>query len=136
MLTGALRAQGVHASEMRVRRAIMEAYPVNHAIRVTNGHRRFNPVPYNSQYFGHKLHLNLNEKLVDCVLIGAIDGYSGMLMACFAVHRKSTVDVCQMYRDLITSVGIWDQIRVNQIRDQIRVLFDVLSTKFPGQSPI
>ena len=107
MLTGALRAQGVNASEDRVRRAMMVADPVNHAIRVTDGHRRFNPVPYNSQYFGHKLHIDLNEKLVDfkCVLIGAFDGYSGMLMACFAVHRKNTIDVCQMYRDLITRVG-------------------------------
>ena len=62
--------------------------------------RRFNPIPYNAQYFGHKIHIDLNEKLVDfgCVLVGAIDGYSGYLLSYFAIHRKNCIQVCEMYR--------------------------------------
>lgn len=77
MTTGALRSQGVFACESRVRQAMLRADPVNYVARQTDSNRRFNPVPYNSMYFGHKIHIDLNEKLVffNCVIVGAIDGY-------------------------------------------------------------
>lgn len=119
MLTGNLRSNNIFASESRVRSAMMRADPINHIRRQTDSNRRFNPVPYNSQYFGHKLHVDCNEKLVHygCVLIGAIDGYSGMIVSLFAVHRKNCVDVCEMYRDLAKNFGLWDQIRVDHGRE-------------------
>ena len=73
MLTGALRSQGVYAAQSRVRSAMMEADPANYALRQHDIARRFNPVPYNAQYLGHKLHIDLNEKLVHygCIIVGA-----------------------------------------------------------------
>jgi len=59
MTTGALRAQGVFACEVRVRRAMIHVDPDNHRRRLTDSNRRFNPVPYNSQYFGHKIHIGI-----------------------------------------------------------------------------
>jgi hypothetical protein len=37
---------------------------VNHVLRLTDSVRRFNLVPYLAQYFGHKLRVGSNEKLV------------------------------------------------------------------------
>jgi hypothetical protein len=72
-------------------------------------------VPHNSQYFGHKLHVDLNEKLVDFnfLLVGAIDGFSGKLLSYFTIHRKNCINVCQMYREICIKHGVWDQIRVD-----------------------
>ena len=119
MLQGTLRSNNIHAGEGRIRNAMLQVDPVNYNNRRTDSNRRFNPVPYNSQYFGHKLHIDCNEKLVHygCVLIGAIDGYSGMIVSLFAVHRKNCVDVCEMYRELIKNFGLWDQIRVDHGRE-------------------
>ena len=116
VLTGSLRAQGVHASEGRIREAMMEADPYNYARRQIDIARRFNPVPYNAQYFGHKLHIDLNEKLVHygCIMVGAIDGFSGLITSLFTIHRKNCIDVCNMYQELLVKFGIWDQIRVDQ----------------------
>lgn len=76
MLTGSLRSQGINVAENRVREAMIQVDPVNHMSRMIDGQKPFNPVPYNSMYFGHKLHIDLCEKLVHygCVIVGAIDG--------------------------------------------------------------
>jgi hypothetical protein len=82
-------------------------------------------VPYNAQYFGHKVHVDLNEKLVDfgCILVGAIDGYSGMLLSYFTIHRKNAVSVCQMYRELCAQYEIWDQVRVDHGNEFMLMLY-------------
>ncbi len=102
-----------------MRMAMILNDPENHQIRQLDGQRRFNPVPYNAQYFGHKLHIDLCEKLVDygCILVGAIDGYSGFIASCFTVHRKNNIDVYRMYRELMLKFGIWDQIRTDHGRE-------------------
>ena len=116
MLTGTLRAQGIQACEVRVRAAMMLADPVNYARRQVDIARRFNPVPYNAQYFGHKLHIDLNEKLIHygCIVVGAIDGFSGMVVSLFTIHRKNCIDLNKMYTEILLKFGIWDQIRVDQ----------------------
>lgn len=82
-------------------------------------------MPYNSQYFGHKLHVDLNEKLVDfnCLLVGAIDGFSGKLLSYFTIHRKNCVNVCQMYREICIKHGVWDQIRVDYGNEFMLMLY-------------
>jgi hypothetical protein len=51
-------------------------------------------VPYNAQYFGHKLHIDLNEKLdLGSVLVGAIDAFYGLLVSCFSIPVKICIDV-------------------------------------------
>ena len=116
MLTGTLRAQGIQVCEMRVRTAMMSVDPNNYARRQIDIARRFNPVPYNAQYFGHKLHIDLNEKLIHygCIVVGAIDGFSGMVVSLFTIHRKNCIDLNKMYCELLLKFGVWDQIRVDQ----------------------
>ena len=82
-------------------------------------------MPYNSQYFGHKLHIDLNEKLVhfNCVLIGAIDGFSGKILACQAVPKKNNFAIASMYLFLINKYGIWDKIRVDHGREFVLMLY-------------
>ena len=42
-----------------------------------------NPIPYQGDYFGHKLHVDQNEKLVfyGVVHVCATDGYSGKIVS-------------------------------------------------------
>ena len=125
MLTGSLLAQGIHVGEGRVRSAMMEVDPVNYARRQVDIARRFNPVPYNAQYFGHKLHIDLNEKLVHygCLVVGAIDGFSGLIISLFTIHRKNCIDLCKMYEETLVRFGLWDQIRVDQGIKHINLFF-------------
>ena len=51
--------------------------------RNTNTARQTNPYPYHADYFGHKLHMDQNEKLAMYGLteVSACDGYSGKIVA-------------------------------------------------------
>ena len=90
-MTGYISSNNIITSEQRVRKAMMVVDPHYHAIRVADGKKRFNSVPYNIQYFGNKIHVDLNEKLVHfgVVLIGAFDGFSGMIIDIMVAHRKN-----------------------------------------------
>ncbi len=52
------------ACEQRVRRSSARVSPVYQQQRQTQSERQTNPHPYAAEYYGHKLHLNQNEKLV------------------------------------------------------------------------
>ena len=124
-MTGYIRSNNEIASEQRVRKSMMAVEPHNHAIRVSDGQRRFNAVPYNSQYFGHKIHVDLNEKLVHfgVVLIGAIDRFSGMIIDIMVAHRKNNLDVCQMFKNAVLKYGTWDQVRVGHGKEFMLMLY-------------
>ena len=64
-MQGYLRSKGYSVGLRRVVEAMREANPAesNHR-RVTMGRRR-NPIPYSSESFAEKFHLDQNEKLVD-----------------------------------------------------------------------
>ena len=42
---------------------LMRHTPAYQARRNTSTARQMNPIPYAADYFGHKLHINQNEKL-------------------------------------------------------------------------
>ena len=53
---------------------------------------RTNPVPYHaSDFFGHKLHLDQNQKLVmfSVTHVLAVDGYSGMIVSSITIPIKN-----------------------------------------------
>lgn len=62
-------------------------------------HPRRNPLPYQAHYFGEKLHIDQNEKLVQfgATHIAAIDGYSGFIVGHIVMPIKNCVAI---YRDL------------------------------------
>lgn len=62
-LHGYLRSQNVHVSQRRVGASLSRVTPQPAQSRRTQTHRQMNPIPYRSEYFGEKLHLDQNEKL-------------------------------------------------------------------------
>ena len=85
MITGYLNRNQPNKKlgEKRVAKALKEANPRNHTRRSTNTARIKNPIPYRADYFGHKLHIDQNEKLVmyGVTHVIAIDGHSRFIVA-------------------------------------------------------
>lgn len=79
MVTGLLHSGGVVVGEQRVRQSLQRVTPLYTEQRQQQTYRQLNPIPYYAQYFGHKMHLGKNEKLVSYRVthVAASDGYSG-----------------------------------------------------------
>ena len=63
MVKGYLNSCGITAGEKRIGRALSLVSPVYQAQTNCNTARQISPSPYHADYFGHKLHLDQNEKL-------------------------------------------------------------------------
>ena len=77
-MTGLLNSQGFRIAENRVGSSFQSLQPRHHQQRsVLTAYRLSNPLPYIANYFGHKIHIDQNEKLcmygVTHVL--AVDGF-------------------------------------------------------------
>ena len=88
-----MKSIGVAASEKRIGRALSVVSPLYQARQNTNTARQVNPVTYNAEYFGHKLHLDQNEKLAVYGLtdVCAIDGFSGKIVGFATMPLKNNV---------------------------------------------
>ena len=82
---------------------------------------------YTARYFGHKLHLDQNEKLIHygVTYVLARDGYSGKIVAgaLMSVKNNSTIYE-QVYRAATLTYGLWEQVRVDltlYIHEQLRL---------------
>ncbi|XP_060759597.1 uncharacterized protein LOC132886813 [Neoarius graeffei] len=125
MMTGYLAAKGVKASEGRVGKVLQTVNPPYHAAR-QQGARNLNPVPYNAEYVGHKLHIDQNEKLVmfGVTHVMAIDGYSKKIVGHSTMPIKNNIIIYdEVYRPAVMSYGIWDQVRVDCGREFFLILF-------------
>ena len=77
-MTGLLSSQGLRVCEVRVGQSLMRANPGYHQARQTATARQMNPVSYHADYFGHKLHIDQNEKMVMfgvthiCAIVGKL----------------------------------------------------------------
>ena len=82
-----------------VRLVCIRHYPGHHDARRTATARQTNPVPYHADYFGHKLHIDQNEKMImyGVTHIRAVDGYGGMIVGFVAMPVKNNVEI---YADL------------------------------------
>ena len=87
MIAGYLRGNGVIVGEERIRRRISPHYV---AARQIYTYRQLNPHPYYAEYFGHKIHLDQNEKLkmYGVVHVAASDGFSGMILGVISIPKK------------------------------------------------
>lgn len=58
-----------------------------------------NPIPYEAEYFGHKLHIDQNEKLVmfGVTHVIAVDGFSGKIVAYTTMSVKNNLKI---YEDI------------------------------------
>lgn len=85
--------------EQRVRLALGQTTPAYMERRQQRTYRQMNPVPYYAEYFGHKMHIDQNEKLVrfGVTHVAASDGYSGKLLGIISIPVKNNL---MIYNDL------------------------------------
>ncbi len=63
-MTGLLRSKGVIVSEVNVGKSLRTVQPEHQLARCNATATLLNPIPYSADYFGHKLHIDQNEKIV------------------------------------------------------------------------
>ena len=93
-MAGYLKSQGFYRSQKRVGSAFKRVRPGYHIRRQAGAIRHLhNPIPYRAEYFGEKLHIDQNEKLVMFSLthITAIDGFSGKIVAHVIIPLKNSI---------------------------------------------
>ena len=77
----------------RIGNALARVSPHYQQRRRCNTARATNPIPYRADYFGHKLHMDQNEKLVmyGVTHVVAIDGHSRFVVAGKTMPVKNNV---------------------------------------------
>lgn len=91
-------------------------------IDAENFHRRRarviirNPIPYRANHFGHKLHIDQNEKLFMYGVFHAacIDGFSSKIVRHVILPEKNNVLIYDsLYKPMVEEKGIWDMMRTD-----------------------
>jgi hypothetical protein len=94
--------------------------------RLTRTESDLNPHPYFAEYFGHKLHIDQNEKVVmfGVTHVAAVDGYSRKIVGFITLPVKNNVEIyTHLFRPILLEHGLWDQIRVDHGREWVLSLF-------------
>ena len=102
MLTGYIKHKtNLTIAEERVGAALKNTFPRNAEARKQSTSRAVNPIPYTADYFGHKLHIDQNEKLglYGVTHMAAIDGHSRMIVSWTAMPVKNNLIIySEVYR--------------------------------------
>ena len=90
MMTGYVNSKGYSLSGSQVSKSLKRVNPENHNRRREDTVRRRNPVPYNSPYYGNKMHCDQNEKLsmYGCTLYAFSDGCSSKIIKMCCMPKK------------------------------------------------
>ena len=94
-MKGYLVAKGYNLSEKRISKSFQRVAPGDYEHRRQNTLDRTNPILYQSWYFGHKLHIDQNEKLAQYGVthVLARDGYSGMIVSHLTLPVKNNLAI-------------------------------------------
>ena len=94
-MKGHLLSEGLNVAEARISSCLQRVCPDDYQSRITNTINRTNPVRYSANYFGHKLHIDQNEKLALCGVthVFACDGYSGKIVSFLTLPVKNNVAI-------------------------------------------
>ena len=109
MITGLLRSKGICVNEGKVRQSLKRFDPVSHQIRHETAGRSLNPKCYSADYFGHKVHMDQNEKLkmFGVTHVMAWDGHSGMIVAFSTMPVKNNLIIYdEIYRYFTMTYGL------------------------------
>ena len=90
-MKGFLSSKGINIGESKVAESLQRVAPESYERRRQSTIDRTNPVPYHASAFGHKLHLDQNEKLImfGVTHVVAVDGYSGMIVSSITIPIKN-----------------------------------------------
>ena len=118
-MKGYLASCGITAGDKRIGRALSVVSPLYQVKRNLNTARQTNPFPYHADYFGHKLHMDQNEKLTMYGLteVSACDGYSGKIMAFATMPVKNNVLIYEhiyRYSTIIVLNNYYNSIAVSK----------------------
>ena len=115
-----------------------------HSQRQREIKRSINPIPYQADYFGQKIHIDQNEKLVmyGTTHVCAIDGFSGKIIGFVSMPIKNNIIIydklyryCVIvvvvvsnhkllcFRHIVSTYGLWDRIRVDKGKEWNLLLF-------------
>ena len=91
MVSGLLRAHGWRIGENRIGESLRRVHPNHCYLRRMEANRNLNPHPYVANYFGHKIHIDQNEKLAmfGCTHVLGVDGYSGKIVSLVTMPIKN-----------------------------------------------
>ena len=95
MLTGYLRSMGTSISENTIAKVMKKIYPYHASEKHFKAARNLNPKPYHADYFGQKLYVDQNEKLVmyGPTHVIARDGFSGMVVVIATMPIKNNLTI-------------------------------------------
>lgn len=85
----------MRVSEVRVGKSLQRANPSYQQARRSNTARLMIPLPYRADYFGHKLHIDQNEKLVmfGVTHVCGVDGFSKKIIGFATMPIKNNVEI-------------------------------------------
>jgi len=104
-----LAAKGIKAGEKRVGESLKYVSPLYCQARTNSVARMMNPVSYRADYFGHKIHIDQNEKNVmfGVTHICAVDGFSRKIVAFSTMPVKNNYLIYDtVYRYSTTTLHI------------------------------
>ena len=117
MIKGYLKGnKGINVSERKLKVIMPSLAPVDYSLRQSNSQERRNPAIYSARYFGHKIHLDQNEKLIHygVTYVMARDGYSGKIVGAAVMPRKNNeIIYANVYKAAISEYGLRNQLRVD-----------------------
>ena len=94
-MKGYLQSKGVFCGEYRLANSMQRVSPEGYEGRWQDTIDKTNPRPYIALYFGHKLHLDQNEKLIryGVTHVLAIDGFSSNIVAYTTMPVKNNLTI-------------------------------------------
>ena len=92
-MKGVLESKGYKVAESRVSDSLRRVAPVQYECRRRDTADRLNPMPYIALCFGHKLHIDQNEKLqmFGVTHVIARDGFSGKIVSFVTMPVKNNL---------------------------------------------
>ena len=103
----------MRVSERKLKQVLPAIAPVGHYTHQMSSLERSNPAIYSARYFGHKEHLDQNEKLIHFGVTYAMarDGFSGKIVGGAVMPCKNnSVIYDEVNRAAVLEFGLWDQV--------------------------
>ena len=124
-MNGYLKSKGISVGERKTMQQMQTISPTAVELR-RSGVRVKNPQPYTANHYGHKLHFDQNEKLLQFGVFHAacIDGFSSKIIRHIILHQKNPILLYdKLFVDIVQSEGIWDSVRVDYGTEWTVILF-------------